>query len=438
MGRALNKLSSAAIRNANQPGLYGDGGGLWLHVGPARADAKRKPIPPGKSWIFRYMIHGRAREMGLGPLHTVSLAEARQRAADARLLVLDKIDPLERRREEDQRKKLEAAKAMTFKQSAEAYIGTHKAGWRNAKHASQWEATLDAYVYPIIGALAVRTIDTALVAKVLEQSVPAAKGYPAGKLWTARPETASRLRGRIEAVLGWATVREYRTGDNPARWRGHLENLLPAKGKVTKVEHYPALPYAEIGAFMTDLRAQEGLAARALEFAILTAARTGEAIGATWGEINLAEKMWVVPAERMKAGKEHRVPLSGRAVEILGKMAELGDCEPGDYVFPGAKAKQPLSNMAFLMLLRRMKRGDLTAHGFRSTFRDWAAERSSFPAEVAEMALAHAVADKVEAAYRRGDLFQKRRQLAEAWARFCASPGTSGTVTAIDARRAAE
>jgi integrase len=438
MARALNKLSPAAIRNAKEPGLYGDGGGLWLHVGPARKDAKGKPLPPGKSWIFRFMLNGRAREMGLGPLHTVSLGLARERAAAARLMVLDGKDPIDAREEQRQRQKVDAARSMTFKQCAAAYIDAHKAGWRNTKHANQWEATLETYAYPIIGALSVRRIDTALVVKVFEQPVPAAKGHPGGKLWTARPETASRLRGRIEAILGWATVREFRAGDNPARWRGHLANLLPPKGKVAKVEHHAALPYADIGAFMTDLRAQEGVAARALEFAILTAARTGEAIGATWSEIDLIEKTWVVPAGRMKSGKEHRVPLSGRAVELLREMAKLGNSEARDYVFPGAKEEQPLSSMAFLMLLRRMKRTDVTAHGFRSTFRDWAAERSTFPSEVAEMALAHVVADKVEAAYRRGDLLQKRRQLADAWAKYCAGLAVTGNVTAINSRRAAK
>jgi integrase len=424
MGRALNKLSPAAIRNAKDPGLYGDGAGLWLHVGPARKDDKGKPIPPGKSWIFRFMLNGRAREMGLGPLHTVSMALARERAAAARLMVLDGKDPLDARQEERQRQRLEAARAMTFRQCAEAYIDAHRAGWRNSKHAGQWEATLGAYAYPILGKLPVAAIDTGLVMKVIEP------------IWQTKTETASRLRGRIEAVLGWATVRQYRQGDNPARWRGHLDNLLPARTKVAKVEHHPALPYAEIGDFMTALQAQEGIAARALEFTILTAARTGETIGTKWGEINLTEKMWTVPGARMKAGNEHRVPLSVRSLEILREMAGIGN-DPDAYVFPSpAKKGAPLSNMTFLMLLRRMGRGDLTAHGFRSTFRDWAAERSSFPAEVAEMALAHTVSDKVEAAYRRGDLLQKRRQLAEAWAKFCASPATGGNVTPINARTA--
>jgi integrase len=415
MARGVNKLGPAAYRAAmKKPGMHGDGGGLWLHVGPTL----------GSSWIYRFMLDGRAREMGLGPTHTIGLAEARDRAKAARLLVLDGKDPLDAREAERQQRRLEAAKAMTFRQCAEAYIAAHKAGWRNPKHAAQWPATLEAYAYPVFGDLPVQAIDTDLVMKVI------------GPIWQTKTETASRLRGRIELVLDWATASKFRSGDNPARWGGNFAHLLPAKGKVAPIEHHPALAYAEMGAFMVELRAQDGISARALEFTILTAARTGEVIGATWGEINLAEAMWIVPAERMKAGREHRVPLAGRALEILGEMAKLGACEAADFVFPGRKEGTPLSNMVFLMLLRRMGRGDLTGHGFRSTFRDWAAERSSFPAEVAEMALAHTVADRVEAAYRRGDLFQKRRQLAEAWARFCASPATGGTVTAINGKRA--
>jgi integrase len=242
-------------------------------------------------------------------------------------------------------------------------------------------------------------------------------------IWHAKPETAGRLRGRIEAVLDWATVCGYRKGENPARWRGHLDKLLPKKTKVRRVEHHAALPFVGIGAFIADLRLQEGVAARALEFAILTAARTSEVIAARWDEFDLAERLWTVPAERMKAGKDHRVPLSDAALAIVELMAEI---RRGDHVFPGGRAGRPISNMAMLMLLRRMGRVDLTIHGFRSSFRDWAAERTGFPAEVAEMALAHTVSDKVEAAYRRGDLFQKRRQLMDAWTRFCATASAAG------------
>jgi integrase len=266
----------------------------------------------------------------------------------------------------------------------------------------------------------VQAVDVGFVMKVIEP------------IWAIKPETASRVRGRIESVLDWATARGYRQGENPARWRGHLENLLPKKSKVRRVEHHAALPYAEIAAFMAELRQQEGVAAHALEFAILTAARTGEVIGAKWDEIDPGERLWTVPADRMKAGKEHRVPLSDPALAILEGMRKI---RQGDHIFPGGKAGRPISNMAMLMLLRRMGRGDLTAHGFRSSFRDWAAERTTFPAEVAEMALAHTVSDKVEAAYRRGDLFQKRRQLSDAWAQFCVAAPAAGQVVPIRTAR---
>ncbi|MDY0242017.1 MAG: site-specific integrase [Rhodospirillaceae bacterium] len=260
---------------------------------------------------------------------------------------------------------------------------------------------MKAYVYPAIGDLAVNTVDTTLVMKIVEP------------IWTTKTETASRVRGRIETILDWATVRKYREGENPARWKGHLDHLLPAKSKVQKENHHAALPYEEIGSFMTELRQQDGISARALEFSILTVARTGEVINATWNEIDFDKRLWTIPAERMKAGREHRVPLSEPAMAVLRQIAPL---QSGPYVFPGERPGRPLSNMALLMVLRRMKRTDLTAHGFRSTFRDWAAERTDFPSEVAEMALAHTVSDKVEAAYRRGDLFKKRIGLMEAWA----------------------
>ncbi|HMF06257.1 MAG TPA: site-specific integrase [Methylocella sp.] len=315
--------------------------------------------------------------------------------------------------------RLEAAKAITFKQCAESYIKTHRVSWRNAKHAAQWEATLATYAEPIIGALPVQVVDTALVMKVLEQEVCDAPDKPTAPLWTVRPETASRLRGRMESILDWAKVRGHREGENPARWRGHLDKLLPARAKVRKVEHHAALPYTELPDFMTALRTHGGIAARALEFAILTAARTGETIAATWDEINIGKKVWMPPG-RMKAGREHRVPLAARALAILQEMKPAPGAET-KFIFAGGRAGKPLSNMALLMLLRRMGRGDLTAHGFRSSFRDWAAERTSFPSEVVEMALAHAVGSKVEAAYRRGDLFDKRRRLMDAWAEFLAT-----------------
>jgi integrase len=408
MARPEKRLTARTVETIKKPGLHADGAGLYLHVSPSGA----------KSWIFRWKHDGRLRDMGLGPINTISLAEARDKALGCRKLKLDGRDPIEERRSQRQAARLETAKAMTFKNCAEAYIAAHKAGWKNDKHAAQWPATLATYVYPIMGGLPVQAVDVGLVMKVLEQNV-AREGDPAAPLWTVKPETAGRVRGRIESILDWATARGFRSGENPARWRGYLENLLPKKSKVRRVEHHAALPYPEIAAFIVELRGQEGIAARALEFAILTAARTGEVLGATWAEIDLEGRLWTVPAERMKAGREHRVPLSETALAILRAMAEV---RSGKHVFPGARDSRPLSQMAMLMLLRRMGRDGLTVHGFRSAFSDWCAEQTAFPSEVREMALAHTVGDKVEAAYRRGDLFEKRRQLAAAWGRYCDTP----------------
>jgi integrase len=411
MARAgkMTALRVAAIARSKVPGYYGDGGGLFLQISRFGT----------ASWVFRYRVAGRLREMGLGSLDTIGLADARERARKAREQRLDGLDPIEQRKAARLAVQLDSAKAVSFKDCARRYIAAHQPAWRNPKHAAQWGSTLETYVYPAFGALPVQAVDVGLVLQAIEP------------IWTVKPETASRVRGRIESILDWATARGYREGENPARWRGHLDNLLPARVKVRRVEHHAALPYAEISTFMAALRAQEGVSARALECAILTAARTGEVIGARWDEINLADKLWTIPAERMKGGREHRVPLSVPALAIVASMAAI---RSGAFVFPGGKEGRPLSNMAFLMLLRRMGHGNLTAHGFRSSFRDWAAERTGFPAEVAEMALAHAVGDKVEAAYRRGDLFQKRRQLAEAWAKFCATaPAPAGQVVPMRA-----
>jgi integrase len=410
MARTIGKLTALTVTQANRRGYYADGGGLLLQVNHSGS----------KSWVFRFKQAGKLREMGLGPTHTVSLAEARQKALECRKARLDGLDPIEARRGKRIQVKLDAARAMTFQACAEAYIAAHKAGWRNAKHAAQWPATLGTYAFPVFDGLPVQAVDTALVMRALDP------------IWTVKPETASRVRGRIESVLDWAKARGFRQGENPARWRGHLDKMLPKKTKVRRVAHHPALPYPQIGEFMDELRRQEGAAACALEFAILTAARTGEVIGAQWSEIELGERLWTIPAERMKAGREHRVPLSDAALAILAKMAAT---RQNDHVFPGGRASRPISNPAMLMLLRRMGRDDLTIHGFRSSFRDWAAERTGFPAEVADMALAHVVGDKVEAAYRRGDLFQKRRQLMDAWARHCAAVRASGTVVSIAAAK---
>jgi len=410
MARTIGKLTALAVNQAKRRGYYGDGGGLFLQVSPGGA----------KSWVFRFKEAGKLREMGLGPTHTVSLAEARQKALECRKVRLDGRDPIEARRAERMHAKLDAAKAITFAACAERYIASHKAGWRNPKHAAQWPATLGTYVYPVFGSLPVQAVDVGLVMKAIEP------------IWVEKPETASRVRGRIESVLDWATARGYSQGENPARWRGHLENLLPKKSKVRRVEHHAALPYSEIATFTVELRQQEGVAARALEFAILTAARTGEVIGAKWDEIDSGEHLWVIPAERMKAAKEHRVPLSDPALAILEEMRKI---RQGDHIFPGGKEGRPISNMAMSMLLRRMGCGELTVHGFRSTFSDWCSERTNFPAEVREMALAHAVSDMVEAAYRRGDLFDKRRRLIQAWASYC-SKSAAGVAIAMQSAAA--
>ena len=407
MARQEKRLSALAVTRVTKPGMYADGLGLYLRVGPTGA----------KSWVFRYRVGNGRRDMGLGPLHTVTLADARVKAAECRRQRLDNSDPLQVREAALLAAKLEEAKAMTFQNCAEAYISAHASGWRNAKHADQWRNTLSSYAYPVFVDFPVQMVDTALVMKVLEP------------MWATKTETATRLRGRIECILDWATVREFRRGENPARWRGHLENLLPKRQKVQKVEHHAALPYGEMGDFMTILRNQDGVAARAFEFLILTATRTSETIGATWDEVDFDAKVWTIPASRIKAGKEHRVPLSSAAILILETMKKDGS---GDHVFPGGRGGAGLSNMAMLKLLERMGRSDLTVHGFRSTFRDWVSERTSFPREVAEMALAHAIGDKVEAAYRRGDLFEKRQKLMEAWSTYCGTTlPQSGKLTPI-------
>lgn len=392
----INRLTVAGITAQKKPGLYADGLGLYLQVAKGGA----------KSWIFRYMLAGRPRKMGLGSVHTVPLKLARERAAEQRLKLLDADDPIEKRKAERMEKLAASATMLTFKQAAEAYIKAHRSGWSNIKHAAQWTATLETYVYPMFGELAVSRVDVGLVLKALEP------------IWTTKPETATRVRGRVESILDWATARGYRQGENPARWRGHLDKLLPARSKVAKVQHHPALPYGEIGGFVANVRTMEGVSPKALEFAILTATRTGETVGARWSEIDIDNALWTIPAGRMKAKKEHRVPLSDRALEILASLPR----EKGvDYVFLGDKKGQPLSNMSLLMTLRRMKRDDLTTHGFRSTFRDWAAEQTAYPNELLEMALAHTVGDKTEAAYRRGDMMEKRRRLMEDWAGYCST-----------------
>jgi integrase len=405
--------------------MYADGDGLYLQVSGTESISK--------SWIYRFMLNGRSREMGLGALHTISLKLAREEAAECRRLRRDGVDPIEARRAERATARLQAAKSVMFKDCAASYIAAHKLSWTNAKHAAQWKATLATYADPIIGALPVQQIDTTLVMKVLEQEVRDAATKTAAPLWAARPETASRLRGRIEVVLDWAKVRGYRDGENPACWRGHLDKLLPQQSKVRRVRHHPALAFDELPNFIAAIQQQNGVTAKALEFLILTAARTSEVVGARPEEIK--GQVWTIPADRMKGKKEHRVSLSGRAVEIIQQMKE----HSSEYLFPGRKPGRPLSNMAMLELMRGMKReggepwsdrhGDpAVPHGFRSTFRDWASEQTGYPREVIEMSLAHTITDKVEAAYRRGDLFEKRRRLMAEWSRFCATAGPAGMV----------
>jgi integrase len=410
MARAIGRLTALKVERLKKPGMHADGGGLYLRVTSEGA----------RSWVLRYMLNRRPRWMGLGPLALYSLADARTNALDARRKRHEGIDPIEARRAERARQRLDAAKSVTFKQCAEGYIASHKPGWRNEKHAYQWPATLSAYAYPVIGALPVSAVDTGLVLKVLEP------------IWGKKSETASRVRQRIENILDFAKVRGYRDGENPARWRGHLDKLLPAPSKVRTVVHLAALPYAALPAFLASLREREAVAARALEFLILTAARTGEVIGARWNEIDLLDKTWTVPAPRMKARREHRVPLSPRALAILKEMQPVRDGNnPDTFVFPGPRFGKPLSNMAFLMLLRRMELDDLTVHGFRATFKTWASERTSFQNEIVEAALAHVIGNKVEEAYRRGDMFEKRRRLTHAWADYCGKTAPAEAVVPL-------
>jgi integrase len=404
MPRRAEGLTAAKVRTA-KPGRYGDGVGLYLLV----------RTPESKFWLFRYTPPGgKMREMGLGPAAgraAVSLADARVGARRLYDAVREGRDPLA---EKEVAKAVKAAavqqalvRAKTFEDVAAAYIDAHERSWRNAKHRQQWSNTLEAYAYPVFGEMPVSDVDTAAVMTVLEP------------IWRAKAETASRLRGRIETVLDYAGSRGWRTGDNPARWRGHIANMLPKRSKVQPVEHHAALPWQETGGFLKGLAEQQGLAALALRFTILTAARTSEAVEAKWSEFDLKANVWTVPASRTKAAREHRVPLSEAARAVVDAVAPLRNDSAGGWVFPGGRPGRALSNRAFLTLLRRMGHSDLTAHGFRSTFRDWCGEATNHPREVAEQALAHTLSDKTEAAYRRGDLFEKRRKLMDDWAMFC-------------------
>lgn len=406
MPKKARELGPLAVSKLTAPGLHFVGGvsGLALQVLPSG----------GRTWVLRATMAGRRRDMGLGGFPDVPLADARTAARNARELIRAGLDPIKEARAAVSARRASLAKDLTFKEAAAAYMAAHEAGWRNAKHANQWKNTLATYAYPQIGELLVRDVELTHVLAILEP------------LWGEKTETATRLRGRIEQVLDWATARGHREGLNPARWRGHLDKLLARPSKVARVTHHSALPVSEVGAFMTALRDAEGMGARALEFSVLTAARSGEVRGATWTEIDLASGVWTVPGARMKAGREHRVPLSAPALKLLKALPRL---DGSDLVFPAPRGG-PLSDMTLTAVLRRMK---VTAvpHGFRSTFRDWASERTNYPRDAAEMALAHAIGDKVEAAYRRGDLFEKRRKMMNDWATYCGLSSMTGGVIPI-------
>lgn len=399
-------LSARSVQVEKHPGYHRYGPSLYLQVASGGT----------KAWIFRFKspVTGKQREMGLGSVSTLSLAKARERAIQCRQQMLTGLDPIEERNSGRRFQQLEQARAITFEQAAEQCIASKKHEWKNAKHGQQWVNTLTTHAYPTIGKLSVAAFDTGLALKVLEP------------IWTTKPETASRVRQRIETVWDWAKARGYVNGENPARLKGHLDKLLPKTSKIKRVKHHPALAYKQINPFIVALRKQKGSIPLALEFMILTAGRTAEITGATWGEIDLEAKVWTVPAERMKAGREHRVPLCNRAVEILTSIN--GERAATEFVFPGWKAKTGLSNGAMLVLMDKMKFGQYTPHGFRSTFRDWAGEEAhGFQNETVELALAHTIKNQAEAAYRRGDQLDKRRILMDSWAKYTETEQTKHT-----------
>jgi integrase len=407
MGKKAIDLAPLAVAKLKTPGLHfvGHVSGLALNVTPTGA----------RSWILRAVVGRKRRDMGLGSFPEVSLASAKTEATEKRKLIRDGIDPIEARRAAQAALKAEQASFINFKDAATQYVAAHEKGWKNAKHAAQWKTTLETYAYPVIGSLRVRDVSLAHIMKIIEP------------MWNEKAETANRLRGRIEAVLDWARARGFRVGDNPAQWRGNLDTLLPPRNKVSKVKHHAALNWQDCPAFLSELRKHEGIGPRALEFVVLTACRSGEVRGATWAEIDMNGAVWTIPAGRMKAEKEHRVPLSAAALKVLQSAKKEGG---GDLVFPNSKGKI-LSDMTLTMLLRRMKT-PCTVHGFRSTFRDWAGETTAFPREVIEHAMAHQLKDRAEAAYARGDLFIKRIALMKTWAEFLSnSPAKGKDITQI-------
>jgi integrase len=399
---ADGKLNALSVRRLKKPGHHGDGGGLYLRIGEGR-----------RSWMFRYKRAGKTVWLGLGPERDVTLAEARELAREQRRLLLKGISPIEHRAATRAAQK--AAAGHPFKTVAELYIEAHKPGWRNAKHAAQWSTTLERHAYPVIGTMPVAAVLTEHVLRLLQP------------IWTELPETASRVRGRVEAILNYSAAQGWRSGDNPARWRGHLDHLLPPRSKVARVVHHPALPWQGLPAVMAKLSARNGTAARCLAFLVLTAARSGEAREARWSELDLDAAVWAVPPERMKAGREHRVPLAPQAVAILEAMLPLRQNDE-DLVFPGGRAGRPLSDVAVSKALRAAGGVGVTVHGCRSSFRDWCGEAVAVPREVAEAALAHTNRDKVEAAYLRSDLFERRRKLMADWADFCIPPSAAANV----------
>jgi integrase len=387
----MGKLTALQVSKLTRRGLYGDGGGLYLQITKAGI----------KSWVFRFRVGKKLRNHGLGPLHTVSLAEARDAALQCRKLRLEGLDPIESRKDERMALKLEAVKSISFKACAEQYIEAHKAEWKNEKHAWQWSNGLQKHIYPVFGDVAVGKVNKHLVLEALEP------------IWHSMTTTAARLRGRIERILDWAKFRGYREGENPAAWKGNLEHTLPAPKKISKTKHLPSLPYKEIQRFWQKLSERPDAASPLLKFTILTAVRTNESLYGKWDEIDFENAMWIIPGERMKMSVEHRVPLSPPALAILKEQLEKRSC---DYIFPGAKEGEPFSNMAMLMLARRIEGKQIPVHGFRATFGDWTAECTDAPREVADQALAHQLKNKVQAAYFRSDLFERRKKLMNEWA----------------------
>jgi len=408
MARKAKELGALEVSQQKKPGLHFVGGvaGLALQITSTGA----------RSWILRVMVGGKRRDMGLGGYPDVTLAGAKEKAREKREQIDNGVDPIEVRRAKKSALAAAMAALITFSEAAKAYIAVKESEWKNAKHGDQWRNTLATYAEPVIGNVFVRDIDQSHILRVLEP------------IWMEKTETAKRLRGRIEKVLDWSRVRGYRSGENPARWRGHLDTLLQSPGKVQKREHFSALPFNQLGAFLVELRKQEGTGARALEFAILTAARSGEVRGATWSEVDLTDAKWTIPAERMKAKKEHRVALNNEAVALLKTTPEA---ERTGLIFPNTKGNM-LSDMTLTAVLRRMGRSDITAHGFRSTFRDWAGESTAYPREVIEHALAHRLKDKTEASYARGDLFEKRRRMMREWGKFASKVQTAAKVMPIN------